>query len=403
MDGATVGLPFDPGEVAENFRRERYAAGFAGGRGIWGEAVRKAYYLARPLMPVSMRKHMQKTRLRGWEKVQFPRWPVDAAVDDLVRRLFNLSLRVNDLKEVPFIWFWPDGCPSCGIMTHDVETSSGRDFCPSLMDLNDSFGIKSSFQVVPEKRYSVPQSFLDGIRERGFEVNIHDLNHDGHLFANEAEFRRRARRINDYARQYDARGFRSGVLYRNADWYDALEFSYDMSIPSVAHLDPQRGGCCTVMPYFIDNVLELPVTTTQDYSLFHILGDYSTELWKKQTDIIMGHHGLVSFIVHPDYLIPEPARRTYSALLEHLAQLRADRRIWLALPRQVDTWWRQRSHMTLAWAGGEWRVEGVGKERARVAFAAVDGDTVSYRLGAPDIVRAPFSGTGVSVGNTSCR
>ena len=37
-------------------------------------------------------------------------------------------------------------------------------------------------------------------------------------------------------------------MYRNQDWYDVFEFSYDMSVPNVAHLDPMRGGCCTVMP-----------------------------------------------------------------------------------------------------------------------------------------------------------
>jgi hypothetical protein len=60
-------------------------------------------------------------------------------------------------------------------------------------------------------------------------------------------------------------GFRAAVLYRNPDWYDALTVAYDMSIPNVAQLDPQRGGCCTIFPYFIGNILEIPVTATQDY------------------------------------------------------------------------------------------------------------------------------------------
>ena len=30
------------------------------------------------------------------------------------------------------------------------------------------------------------------------------------------------------------------------------------------------------MPYFIGHVLELPLTTAQDYTVFHVLGDYST-------------------------------------------------------------------------------------------------------------------------------
>jgi len=71
-------------------------------------------------------------------------------------------------------------------------------------------------------------------------------------------------------------------MYRNQDWYDSFDFSYDMSAPNVAHLDPMRGGCCTVMPYFIGKILELPVTTSQDYTLFHMLNDYSIDLWKQQ-------------------------------------------------------------------------------------------------------------------------
>jgi hypothetical protein len=40
-----------------------------------------------------------------------------------------------------------------------------------------------------------------------------------------------------------------------------------MSVPNVGHLEVQRGGC-TVMPYFIGRIVELPVTTSQDYSVF---------------------------------------------------------------------------------------------------------------------------------------
>lgn len=59
-----------------------------------------------------------------------------------------------------------------------------------------------------------------------------------------------------YRRQFGAQGFRSGASYRNLKWLDELGFRYDMSVPNVAHLNPQRGGCCTVMPYFIGDTLE---------------------------------------------------------------------------------------------------------------------------------------------------
>ena len=75
-----------------------------------------------------------------------------------------------------------------------------------------------------------------------------------------------------------------------------------MSVPNVGHLDPQPGGCCTVMPFYIGNILELPLTTVQDYSLFNILRTYSMDLWQEQIDLISKGHGLMSFNVHPDYL-----------------------------------------------------------------------------------------------------
>ena len=93
-------------------------------------------------------------------------------------------------------------------------------------------------------------------------MNLHDLNHDGQLFADKADVpAQRAQRINEYAREFGCDGFRSGAMYREQDWFDAFEFSYDMSVPNAAHLEPQRGGCCTVMPYFVGNILELPLTT----------------------------------------------------------------------------------------------------------------------------------------------
>lgn len=377
-DGPAIRLPFDAGEVIDNLRRERYAAGFSAGRPALPEIVRQAYYLMRPVLPVSVRRYLQRRHFRGWDQLRFPAWPVDSTVERVHRRLLALALQVHGATEIPFIWFWPDGLSSCAVMTHDVETSAGLNACSRLMDIDDAYGVKSAFEFVPEQRYALPAAFVENVRERGFEINIHDLNHDGHLFANRDEFLRRAERINRYARLYGAKGFRSAVMYRNVEWYGDLEFSYDMSIPNVAHLEPQRGGCCTVMPYFIGDILELPATMAEDYTLFHMLHDYSLGLWKRQLEMVMDEHGLATFIVHPDYLIPRRATDAYTALLAHLVELRSSGRLWIARPGEVDTWWRQRSHMQLVCEDGQWRIEGPGSERARIAHAALAGDSVSY-------------------------
>ena len=365
--GGFVSLPFDPSEVVENLRYEKYVNDWRHEGHL--SALTEMYYLARPMLPVAIRRHLQKLYLRGWEKILFPRWPVDTSVDALLHQLLLLAIRSSGVEQIPFIWFWPEGAPSCAIMTHDVETATGRDFCRTLMDLDDSFGVKASFQVIPEERYRVDGEFLSSIRSRGFELVVHDLNHDGHLYKTQKQFLERAAKINAYGREFAAKGFRAGVLYRKQLWYDALDFEYDMSVPNVAHLDPQRGGCCTVMPYFLGNLLELPVTTTQDYSLFNILNDYSTSLWERQIELIMEKHGLMSFVVHPDYIMGTREWATYKALLNHLAHLREEKRIWITTPGDVNRWWRQRAEMTLVEHDGRWEVEGAGREQARVAYA----------------------------------
>jgi hypothetical protein len=375
-----IRLPFDPQEIIDNLLRERYTAHFRDEGSLSHAAVRRIYYLLRPYLRLPLRMYLQRIHLRNWDKIRFPAWPVDLTVDRLQQHLLVLIMRAAGLDTMPFIWFWPDGFTSCTIITHDVEHTAGKRFCPHLMDIDESFGFKSSFQIVPEERYSVEPAFLQSIRDRGFEVNVHDLKHDGRLYADREEFLRRAQRINQYAREFGAEGFRSGILYRNADWYHAFDFSYDMSIPNVGHLDPQRGGCCTVLPYFVGRIAELPLTCTQDHTLFNILNDYSLSLWEQQIDLIRNNHGLITILTHPDYLLTSRAQAVYKGLLSHLGELRDNTHLWAPLPREVAAWWHQRSEMRLVPTGGIWNVEGPGKERARVAYAHLIGDKVEYSL-----------------------
>ena len=372
-----VSLPFDLTEVTNNLRFELYTSARRSGRET---SVNQLYYFLRPLLPVSVRKYLQRIRLGGWNKLSFPHWPVDRTVDDLFEHVMLLSLRAQGVNRIPFVWFWPNGAPSGAIMTHDVETAQGRDFSATLMDINDSFGIKSSFQVVPEMRYEVKPEYLESIRRRGFELDVQDLNHDGHLYRSRPEFLARAAKINAYGRKWSAEGFRSAILYRRQDWFDALDFAYDMSVPNVAHLDPQRGGCCTVMPFFVGKLLELPVTTTQDYSMFHILKRHSIALWKLQFELIMEKHGLISVIVHPDYIMAPDERLTYETLLNHLAQLRERKGLWIATPSQVNLWWRQRAQMTVIEDRNGVRIEGAGSERACIAYASENNGRLVYTV-----------------------
>ena len=381
IDNGATNLSFDVSEVLDNLRCEIYAGDWLDG--YTKSALVKMYYLVRPFLSFGARSRLKKLHLRRRSRPSFPQWPVDCSVDNLAEQLLLLSLKSGSHGQIPFIWFWPDGAPSCAIMTHDVETKAGQEFCSDLMDIDDSYRIKASFQIVPEDCYGVSPQYLASIRERGFEVVVHDLNHDGRLYQDREQFLRRAVSINSYGKQYQAEGFRAAVLYRKQHWFDALKFSYDMSVPNVGHLDPQRGGCCTVMPFFIGNLLELPVTTTQDYMLFHMLNEYSIGLWKRQIDIIMEKHGLISFIVHPDYIRSPREKSVYEELLAYLAELRETNNVWLTTPGEVNRWWRQRAEMRLIEDANGLRIEGFGSERARIAYAREHDGRLAFTFQSP--------------------
>ena len=125
---------------------------------------------------------------------------------------------------------------------------------------------------------------------------------------------------------------------------------------------------------------ELPVTTTEDYTLFNILQDPSISLWERQMSAILESHGLMNFIIHPDYIVDRQAQRVYTSLLEELLRLRSDNSVWMTLPHEVDRWWRKRTEMRLVRIGPNWAIEGPGSNRATVAHARSDGGRLVYEM-----------------------
>lgn len=389
-----VSLPFSPDELIDNLRFEKYAAAANTQISYISNSKslsRKIYYAIRPLLPVGVRKYLQRMALQDWSKIPFPSWPVDVTVENFVEWLWTVILEASEEKEIPFIWYWPKSYQSCAIMTHDVETGAGQDFCPTMLKLEAEFGIKSAFELVPEVRYVISKEVMEAIKKAGSEVCVHGLNHDGRLFSSEEIFRTRVKAINQYAEKWGAKGFRSPVMYRNFDWYDGFGFSYDMSVPNVAHLDPQRGGCCTLFPYFVGEILELPLTTIQDYPLFNIIQIDPIQMWSKQIEAITERHGLVSFIIHPDYIVEPEKQEIYRELLRLLVKCNVEKNMWLALPGEVDTWWRERAKMTLEMHDGNWVIRGKGCERASIAYARLENGKLKYVLPATDVEKIEYA------------
>jgi peptidoglycan/xylan/chitin deacetylase (PgdA/CDA1 family) len=376
-------LPLDPTEIIDNLRLEKYVSAVRSEISYISDntsVLRRIYYALRPLFPLQVRRVLQRIALRDWQKIPFPAWPLDTTVEDFIERLWVFVLEASGEARIPFIWYWPNDFHACAIMTHDVETAEGQDLCETMLEIEREHGIRSAFALVPEVRYAVSEHVVHAIRRAGSEICVHGLNHDGRLFSSEEVFRSRVIAINQHAEKWGAKGFRSPIMYRNQAWYDGFTLSYDMSVPNVAHLDPQRGGCCSIFPYFIGNIVELPLTTIQDYALYNILRCDPIAMWTTQMDAIVAKHGLVSFIVHPDYTTNTRTQALYRQLLSLIRKNGEEKHVWLALPGEVDTWWRQRNSMTLVREGGAWQVRGAGSGRAAVAYAQLENGRLKYVL-----------------------
>ena len=89
VDGEELVLPFDPNEVIDNLRWERYPSSQLS---KCEKALKGIYYWLRPLTNRSLRKTIQRLRAANWQKRQFPQWPVDTTVENICEKLLLLSL-----------------------------------------------------------------------------------------------------------------------------------------------------------------------------------------------------------------------------------------------------------------------------------------------------------------------
>src|SRR5260370_7257426 len=127
---------------------------------------RRLYYRLKPFLPRAATTPLRR-RYRRRQETEFPlAWPVE---DRFVRFLH----RVLSSLDRP-ITFWPRGAHYAFALTHDVEGPAGLAFVPTLADLDERYGFRSSFNFVAEG-YPVPQSLLDDLRRRGFEIAVHGL------------------------------------------------------------------------------------------------------------------------------------------------------------------------------------------------------------------------------------
>jgi peptidoglycan/xylan/chitin deacetylase (PgdA/CDA1 family) len=258
------------------------------------------------------------------------------------------------------------------VLTHDVETARGYEAIPGLLELERSLGYRSSWNLVPGG-YDVDVRKVERLVGDGFEVGVHGWRHDGRDFVSHDVFRARLPQIRRHAELWGAQGFRAPSSLRVWEWMPELGFDYDSSYSDTAPFEPQPGGCCSVLPFFNEDLVELPVTMPQDHTLFVILGEHDEALWRTKAEIVRGLDGMALMLTHPDYATP-PRLAAYRRLLD---EYQGDESAWRALPREVSAWWRARAASRLEPSPRGWRIAGPAAGRGRVASACAGAGTGS--------------------------
>ncbi len=362
---------FDP----TYFLFERYA-----GRAAGQSRLLSMYYSIKPLIPRPIQLEIRRTFARRQAQRAFPAWPIEPILVEHEYGRLQRTLRDSGEESVPLVNFWPEAKRFSVIVTHDVEGSTGVENIPRVLEVERRHGIVSAWNFVAES-YRIPSGLFDTIRDAGCEIGLHGIKHDGRLFRDRAHFEADLPKIHHYLEEWGAVGFRSPATHRNADWMPELGCLYDGSFPDTDPFEPQSGGCCSILPFFMDNLVELPITLVQDHTLFEILGETSISLWTQKSEWIMQHHGLVHLLVHPDYLLTAGRLAAYEQILEFLSG-RTD--CWHALPMEVARWWHARAGMRCGpMSGGRAEIEGGPHYGGTVAYAREEAGRIVIDVDEP--------------------
>lgn len=272
------------------------------------------------------------------------------------RRRYTRTWPINEAAgEPPPRWpGWPGGKKFALVLTHDVEGSYGLAKCQQLMNLECNFGLRSSFNFIPQgNSYHISPAQRQQVVAAGFEVGVHDLRHDGKLYWRPAGFAENARSINRYLAEWQAAGFRAGFMLHDSECLRDLNIQYDATTFDTDPFEPQPDGVHTIFPFWVPRpsgggYVELPYTLPQDSTLFLVLQETSPEIWLRKLDWIVQHGGMALVNIHPDYLGfgvnkttgSEYPAAMYEQFLQYLQQHYAGQ-FWNPLPRDLAAWYRQ--------------------------------------------------------------
>lgn len=301
------------------------------------DPIKRFYNLLKPYLHNSIRTTIKRLNSHAIKDFRLG-WPIENRYVHFQWEVIRQVLIQSNQFEIFFRHFWPKGHRFALVLSHDIETEAGQDNVRILAEMEENLGYRSSFNFVPEG-YTLDEKLIQELLERGFEVGLHGLKHDGKLFRSRKTFNSRSMKINSYLGKNDSVGFRSPLMHRNPKWMQKLNVEYDLSFFDTDPFEPMPGGCMSIWPFTIGRFVELPYTLVQDSTLVNVLGETTPRIWLEKLDFIEKYYGMALVIVHPDYILNRDSLEIYRSFLENV---RNRENYWNPLPREAAAWWRAR-------------------------------------------------------------
>jgi peptidoglycan/xylan/chitin deacetylase (PgdA/CDA1 family) len=301
------------------------------------------YYGVKHFIPAALRHRLNSFAIRSRRQLTFPKWPCEDTLLRLWRQWLQAFLYRLEVRDGWHIGFWPNDNRSCVVLTHDVESVEGIDRMERMADLEERYGFLSAWNLALDQ-YPIDWNRVERLRGRGFEFGAHGLRHDGKLFRSNGHFSALAPRLRTLAKEHQLRGFRAPSTLRRLEWIPELGFDFDSSFSDTDIFEPQPGGTCSIFPFFVSDVVELPYTLPQDHTLIHLLRQEPLPVWMRKLKWIESMGGMILTLTHPDYSGDGARLADYEQLLKRLAALPQS---WRALPSEVAAWWRRRASLDL--------------------------------------------------------
>ncbi|MDQ1252633.1 MAG: hypothetical protein QG646_1765 [Euryarchaeota archaeon] len=336
---------------------------------IWDLFTCKEEYLAKDLDEHGRALHIQKNPQEAFEpevskylvehgmKAEFPENKTFAVclthdVDDIYPPLSHILLSsVHYLKNLnlygPVSQFrWKFG---------QYEKSPYFNFS-KIMDLEASFGAKSSFYFIAAKtdpvrfRYDIEDigHHLGEISDNGWEVGLHG---GYYSFNNPEEIKREKKRVEAVLGKKIV-GFRNHYLrFRTPDSWELLAdagFTYDSTFGHSNSIGFRNGMCHPFRPYNLKtdreiNILEIPLVV-MDVALFAVSKSYE-EAWKytkKLIDITASLNGVITLLWH-NFIFGCSFRKDWIRLYEKVLSYSSMRGAWITSGEEIYRWWEDRS------------------------------------------------------------